>query len=518
VSNRFLKTLLLSAALVGLAGGTAFGATMNYLGTWANTTNYRPGSVIVYNRGLYYALGSPLTAPNRNRNPGSNPTWWAQVGTIGNTILSGVVNPTSPDLGQVGDFYINTDTGTIFGPKSAISPYWPATGIAITGGGGGEGPAGPTGPTGPAGDPGPPGPAGEPGLPGAQGAKGDAGDVGPAGAAGPQGPAGASGAQGPKGDSGAAGAAGAQGPEGPQGAPGLAGAQGPKGDNGAAGPAGAQGPQGLQGAAGLAGAQGPKGDNGAAGPAGSQGPQGAAGAAGAQGSQGPQGPAGLAGAQGSQGPQGAAGPAGAQGPAGTPGLQGTPGVAGLPGAPGQKGDKGDPGLDGAPGLMGPPGEQGPQGPQGDPGSPPIIVDANGATVGTLNGADAWIDTERGKVALAGIGVLSYEAPGGFFYDSEDCSGEPFLSARSLVQRAVIIGPEGRNVDKEGNMLFSGQLTFAQKPFELRTLHSYLDSFATAGQQPSMKCIPGVYQEVVGPAASVGVDWAAPFSIVDKSGK
>ena len=155
VSNRFLKTLLFSAALVGLAGGTAFGATMNYVGTWVNSTTYRPGNVIVYNRGLYYALGSTLTAPNRNRNPGSNPTWWAQVGTIGNTILSGVVNPTSPDLGLVGDFYINTSTGTIFGPKSAISPFWPATGIAITGGAGGEGPAGPTGP---AGEPGPRGP------------------------------------------------------------------------------------------------------------------------------------------------------------------------------------------------------------------------------------------------------------------------------------------------------------------------------------------------------------------------
>ena len=68
------------------------------------------------------------------------------------------------------------------------------------------------------------------------------------------------------------------------------------------------------------------------------------------------------------------------------------------------------------------------------------------------------------------------------------------------------------------MLFSGQLTFAQKPFQLRTMHSYLDAFGTAGRQPSMKCSPDVYQEVVGPAASVGVDWAAPFSIVDKTGK
>ena len=500
MSNRFLKTLLVSAALMGLASGTALGATMNYLGTWANATNYRPGSVILYKGGLYYALGGTFAAPNRNRIPGSNPTWWAQVGTIGNTILSGVVNPTAPDLGQVGDFYINTSTGTIFGPKSAISPYWPASGIAITGGAGGEGPAGPTGPAGPAGATGLQGPAGVPGLPGEPGEKGEPGGSGPAGAVGPQGPAGASGETGPKGD---VGPAGAQGPEGPAGLAGAQGEPGPRGEQGVAGPAGAQGADGPQGAAGLAGATGPKGDSGAAGPAGAQGPQGPAGAAG------------IAGAQGPKGDSGAAGPAGAQGLQGAAGLAGAPGPTGAPGAPGLKGD---PGQDGAAGPMGPSGEPGPQGPKGDMGSLPVIVDANGATVGVLSGADAWIDTEQGKVALAGIGVLSYEAPGGFFYDSKDCSGEPFLSARSLVQRAVIIGPDGQNIDEKGNMIFSGQLTFAQKPFELRTMGSYLEAFGTAGKQPSMTCLTGPYQEVVGPAASVGVDWAAPFSILDKAGK
>lgn len=401
MSNRFLRMLLLSVAFVGTIGSAAVGATMNYLGTWVNAATYRPGSVVVYNRGLYYALKSNPSSPNRNRAPGSNPTWWAQVGTVGNTILNGVVNPTSPELGQVGDFYLNTSTKTIFGPKTAISPYWPAAGIDISGGAGTEGPAGPTGETGPA------GPAGETGP---QGAAGVAGPIGPAGA---------------------------------------------QGSDGAAGP---QGEQGL------------KGDTGVAGPAGPAGPQGPVGAAGPQGEQGLKGDAGVA---------GLAGPAGPQGPVGDPG---------------------------------------PQGPKGDGAGLPAIVDANGEPVGVLNGADAWIDTKDGLFALAGIGVLSYETPGGLFYESEDCTGEPFLPARHLVQRAVILGPDGSNVDKEGNMIFSGQLTYPQKPYELRTMHSYLEAFGTAGSQPTLMCVSKVYREVVGLAASTSVDWTAPFSISDKTQK
>ena len=404
MSKRFLRTLLLSAACVGVVGSAALGATMNYLGTWTNAKTYRPGSVIAYNKGLFYSLRGTLTAPNRNHIPTSNPTWWVQVGTVGNTILNGVVNPTSPDLGQVGDFYINTATSTIFGPKMAISPYWPAAGIELSGGAGGSGLPGPTGDTGPA---------------------------GPAGEAGPQGPAGVAG---------------------PAGVPGPQGEQGLQGNVGAAGPAGAIGPQG---------------------PAGPTGPAGAAG---------PQGPAGVAGA------------------AGVPGPQGVQGV---------KGDTG---------VAGPAGEVGPQGPKGDNASFPAIIDADGVPVGELNGADAWIDTKEGKVALAGIGPFSYETSGGYFYETRDCTGTAYMAARHLVTRSVIVGPDGTNMDGKGNMIFSGQLTYAQKPYELRTMNSFKEAFGSVGSPPTLNCREETREEVVGVAGGLEVDWKAPLSLVEAAPK
>ena len=84
MSKRFLRTLLLSAACVGVVGSAAHGATMNYLGTWTNVKTYRPCSVIAYNMVLFYSLRGTLTAPNRNRVPTSNPAWWVQDGTVGN--------------------------------------------------------------------------------------------------------------------------------------------------------------------------------------------------------------------------------------------------------------------------------------------------------------------------------------------------------------------------------------------------------------------------------------------------
>jgi uncharacterized protein (TIGR02145 family) len=56
------------------------------------------------------------------------------AGLNGKTILSGTANPTA-GLGTIGDFYLNTSTNTLFGPKT--SGTWPATGASLTG------PAGP---------------------------------------------------------------------------------------------------------------------------------------------------------------------------------------------------------------------------------------------------------------------------------------------------------------------------------------------------------------------------------------
>jgi len=202
MTSRFIQSLIFSSAIVCSIGSAAEAASMNYTGGWSNAVIYKPGSVVVYNSGIYYSLKGTKAAPNRAYIPSTNPTWWQQVGTIGNTILSGPGNPFDPSVGQVGDFYLNTTTSTLFGPKTASAPYWPASGISLTGASGQAGAgsqAGPQGPAGTVGATGPQGPAGVAGPPGPQG---------PAGVAGPQGPQGPQGLQGPQGPAGAAGLAG----------------------------------------------------------------------------------------------------------------------------------------------------------------------------------------------------------------------------------------------------------------------------------------------------------------------
>jgi hypothetical protein len=137
--------------------------------------------------------------------------------SIANTVLSGAGVP-AKSLGIDGDFYIDTKSMNMYGPKknnswplpvSLRGPQGPA-GIAGADGknanassvsAGTAGAAGPQGPAGPA------GPKGETGATGPQGPAGPAGsNTGTAGPAGPKGDTGATGAQGPKGDTGAAGA------------------------------------------------------------------------------------------------------------------------------------------------------------------------------------------------------------------------------------------------------------------------------------------------------------------------
>ncbi len=221
-------------------------------------------------------------------------------GLDGRTVRNGVGTPAAA-LGVDGDFYLNTATNMLYGPKgSAIAGQWPATGISLVG------------------------PQGMAGLTGAQGLQGAAGTTGAAGVQGP------SGATGPQGLQGLTGATGPQGSMGPQGLPGLTGATGASGAQGPAGIAGVNGKTILSGAgspaaAGTIGTAGdfyldtlnnllygprfpdPIGWVGAAVVA-LVGPQGLPGATGATG---PQGVAGATGPQGLLGPTGLQGPAGA---------------------------------------------------------------------------------------------------------------------------------------------------------------------------------------------------------------
>jgi hypothetical protein len=152
---------------------------------------------------------------------------------IVNTILNGKGAPKS-GVGIDGDFYIDTRSLLLYGPKARGK--WPT-------------PANIQGPTGPSGSDGKNGSDGK--------AISNASSVtGAQGAQGPQGDKGEKGEKGEKGDTGAPGLPGAIGPIGPAGAPGSSGstgATGASGSNGAQGPVGATGSAGSKGETGTVG-------------------------------------------------------------------------------------------------------------------------------------------------------------------------------------------------------------------------------------------------------------------------
>lgn len=193
-----------------------------------------------------------------------------------NNLLSGAGNPDTT-TGERGDWYINTTTKELFGPKTSSWGEGFALGVdsetreqisgltvggRLPGAGGGSGSSATvaigTVTTGDAGTDASVTnsgnesaavfnftiPRGDTGATGATGAQGPQGDTGPTG---PQGPQGDTGAQGPQGPTGPTGATGPEGPTGPQGD------TGPQGETGATGATGPQGPQGDQGPQGTAG-------------------------------------------------------------------------------------------------------------------------------------------------------------------------------------------------------------------------------------------------------------------------
>lgn len=198
--------------------------------------------------------------------------------SIANTVLNGRGAPTAK-TGINGDFYIDTLTFNIYGPK--VKNRWPAPinlrgpagsdgrdgdkGSSSTGAEGARGPKGDAGPQGVKGDKGEKGDKGDPGEKGAQGLIGLTGATGPTGAKGETGATGSAGLKGDKGDAGIAGAVGATG------ATGATGPAGAKGDTGTAGLNGTNGTNGLPGAKGDKGDTGEKGDQGLQGIQGIQG-------------------------------------------------------------------------------------------------------------------------------------------------------------------------------------------------------------------------------------------------------
>lgn len=153
--------------------------------------------------------------------------------SVANTILNGKGAP-KISTGIDGDFYIDTRSLLMYGPKK--KGRWPV-------------PSNLQGPTGPTGNPGKSGNDGKT----ISSASTTSGPQGPQGPVGPKGEAGSPGAPGFSGSPGPAG------PAGQDGAAGLPGSSGPAGSSGGSGPAGATGPAGSVGATGATGAQGPAG-------------------------------------------------------------------------------------------------------------------------------------------------------------------------------------------------------------------------------------------------------------------
>jgi hypothetical protein len=102
------------------------------------------------------------------------------AGMNGKTVLSGTTEP-SRSIGNDGDFYINTTTSALYGPK--IDSEW-GSGTSLVGPRGEAGPTGPQGIQGAAGVVGPMGPRGETGAQGIQGAAGPKGETGATGSQG----------------------------------------------------------------------------------------------------------------------------------------------------------------------------------------------------------------------------------------------------------------------------------------------------------------------------------------------
>lgn len=150
--------------LIGRAG-------MDYEGAWNKAQTYQAGSVVSHDGQTWHSL----IANNLNKPPGSDARAWVRIGTIGNTIKSGLGPPLATQ-GAEGDFWIDTSKYRLFGPKTAAG--WPPTGTPLFGP---RGERGAEGPQGPKGDIGPQGVRGDRGPQGPGGLQGDMGPQGPAG-------------------------------------------------------------------------------------------------------------------------------------------------------------------------------------------------------------------------------------------------------------------------------------------------------------------------------------------------
>ncbi len=121
-------------------------ATHTLYGPKANGTWPTAGTSLVGPQGLKGANGA-TGATGAKGATGATGATGAQgpAGTNGNTVLNGASTPAS-GVGNNGDFYLDTATDTLYGPKA--SGTWPTTGTSLVGPQGTAGATGATGATG----------------------------------------------------------------------------------------------------------------------------------------------------------------------------------------------------------------------------------------------------------------------------------------------------------------------------------------------------------------------------------
>src|SRR3569623_2021492 len=127
-SHTYMRYDAGSTAWVSFLSQGADGTFQNsFRGPWVSGV-YSSGALVSHSGGTWMATAVTQTGDV----PGVASVWAvvASAGTPGASILNGTSNPSS-GVGNNGDFYLNTSTNTLFGPKA--SGAWPGSGTSLIG-------------------------------------------------------------------------------------------------------------------------------------------------------------------------------------------------------------------------------------------------------------------------------------------------------------------------------------------------------------------------------------------------
>jgi hypothetical protein len=179
----FMPAIAVGVAVVGAATPThltTFYACLTRHHDLVDVRTSEPAGCPAPERAVSWNVRGPrgATGPRGASGPQGSPGANGQDGT---SVLSGLGVP-SDVIGSNGDFYLDTSTYKIYGPKAGGT--WSDAYVATL-----IGPQGPIGPTGSPGLQGSPGLNGSPGVQGSPGPSGPPGSPGPSGPPGPPGPA-----------------------------------------------------------------------------------------------------------------------------------------------------------------------------------------------------------------------------------------------------------------------------------------------------------------------------------------